>query len=175
MENNRLHLYTGNGKGKTTASMGLALRMISHGGRVLVTQFMKDGTSGELKSLSTFPNVKLVEGARLKGFVWKMGEEQLEKARQDIRDSLLHLEEEIKAYEPQLIILDELAVAIATRMISEEDAIRLIDTALSYGETVVTGRYAGEKLIEKADYVSEIRAVKHPFDEGAPARKGIEF
>ncbi len=172
MENNRLHLYTGNGKGKTTASMGLALRMISHGGRVLVTQFMKDGTSGGTEVLCTFPNVKLVEGAKMKGFVWKMGEEQPGKgAAGHPGFPSASGRREIKAYEPQLIILDELAVAIATRMISEEDAIRLIDTALSYGETVVTGRYAGEKLIEKADYVSEIRAVNTPLMRGA-SREG---
>jgi cob(I)alamin adenosyltransferase len=175
MDKNCLHLYTGNGKGKTTAAMGLALRMLGHGEKVLITQFMKDGKSGEIQALSSFPKAKIVETAPMKGFIWRMGEEQLEKARQDIKASLGQLADEIRALKPRLIVLDELAVALATRLISEDDALRLIDTALEYGDTVVTGRYAGEKLKEKADYVSDIQAVKHPFDEGKPARKGIEF
>lgn len=175
MDKNRLHLYTGNGKGKTTAAMGLALRMLGHGEKVLITQFMKDGTSGEIKALSAFPQAKIVEGARMKGFIWRMGEAQLEKARQDIKASLAQLEEEIRAFQPRLTVLDELAVAISTRLIEEADAWKLIETALEYGDTVVSGRYAGEKLIEKADYVSRIEAVKHPFDQGQPAKKGIEF
>lgn len=175
MDNNRLHLYTGNGKGKTTAAMGLALRMLGHDEKVLITQFMKDGTSGEITALAAFPKAKIVESARMKGFIWRMGEEQLAQARQDIKDSLTRLEEEIKAYEPRLIVLDELAVALSTRLIAEEDAWHLIETALQYGDTVVTGRYAGELLKEKADYVSNIEAVKHPFNEGMPAKRGIEF
>lgn len=175
MEKNCLHLYTGDGKGKTTAAMGLALRMLGHEGRVLIAQFMKDGQSGEITALSSLPGVRVFQGAQIHGFIWRMGEAQLEKARQDIRDSLGRLEDEIKSYQPRLTVLDELAVALATRLISEEDAWHLMDTALQYGDTVVTGRYAGEKLVEKADYVSRIEAVKHPFAEGQPAKKGIEF
>ena len=175
MGKNRLHLYTGNGKGKTTAAMGLALRMLGHDEKVLITQFMKDGKSGEITALSAFPKAIIVEGARMKGFIWRMGEEQLARARQDIKDSLAQLEEEIRAHEPRLIVLDELAVALSTRLMAEEDAWHLIETALAYGDTVVTGRYAGEKLKEKADYVSNIEAEKHPFEEGQPAKKGIEF
>jgi cob(I)alamin adenosyltransferase len=175
MEKNCLHLYTGNGKGKTTAAMGLALRMLGHGEPVLITQFMKDGNASEIKALATFPQAKIVEGAQIKGFIWRMGEEQKEKARQDIKASLDRLAEEIRAYKPKLIVLDELAVALSTGMIDAADAWQLIDTALEYGETVVTGRYAGKRLKEKADYVSSIEPVKHPFNEGQPARKGIEF
>ncbi|MDD4080593.1 MAG: cob(I)yrinic acid a,c-diamide adenosyltransferase [Eubacteriales bacterium] len=175
MDNNRLHLYTGNGKGKTTAAMGLALRMLGHGEKALIAQFMKDGTSGELKALSALPNVKIFEGARMQGFIWRMGEAQLEKARQENTEAITRLVDEIKAFEPRLTVLDELAVALAVRLISQEDAWLLIDTALEYGDTVVTGRYAGEKLMQKADYISRIEAEKHPFEEGQPARRGIEF
>ncbi len=175
MDKNRLHLYTGNGKGKTTAAMGLALRMLGHDEPVLITQFMKDGKSGEIQALSAFPKARIVEGARMSGFIWRMGEAQLEKARQDIKASLAQLEAEIRAWQPRLTVLDELAVALSTRLIEEADAWHLIDTALEYGDVVVTGRYAGEKLKEKAGYVSNIEPVKHPFDEGQPARKGIEF
>ena len=89
--------------------------------------------------------------------------------------SYARLMDEIRAFEPRLIVLDELAVAIAVRLVTEEAAWRLIDTALEYGDTVVTGRYAGEKLVARADYISRIEAEKHPFEEGQPARRGIEF
>lgn len=175
MGKNRLHLYTGNGKGKTTAAMGLALRMLGHGEKTLITQFMKDGTSGEIMALSTIPNAKIFEGARMQGFIWRMGETQLEKARLENAGAIMRLMDEIRAFEPRLIVLDELAVAIAVRLVTEEAAWRLIDTALEYGDTVVTGRYAGEKLVARADYISRIEAEKHPFEEGQPARRGIEF
>lgn len=175
MGKNRLHLYTGNGKGKTTAAMGLALRMLGHGEKTLITQFMKDGTSGEIMALSTLPNVKIFGGARMQGFIWRMGETQLEKARLENAGAIMRLMDEIRAFEPRLIVLDELAVAIAVRLVTEEAAWRLIDTALEYGDTVVTGRYAGEKLVARADYISRIEAEKHPFEEGQPARRGIEF
>src|SRR5690606_13659322 len=115
------------------------------------------------------------EGARMQGFIWRMGETQLEKARLENTGAITHLMDEIRAFEPRLIVLDELAVAIAVRLVTEEAAWRLIDTALEYGDTVVTGRYAGEKLVARADYISRIEAQKHPFEEGQPARRGIEF
>ena len=76
---------------------------------------------------------------------------------------------------PALTVLDELCVALATRLVEEDAAWQLIDAALAYGDAVVTGRYAPEKLVQRADYVSRIQAVKHPFDEGRPAREGIEW
>lgn len=175
MAKNRLHLYTGNGKGKTTAAMGLALRMLGHGEQVLIAQFMKDGASGEIKALSALPGAHIFQGAHMQGFIWRMGEAQLEKARQENAEALIRLMDEIKALEPRLTVLDELAVALAVRLVTQEAAFGLIDTALAYGDTVVTGRYAGEKLIQRADYVMRMEAQKHPFEEGQPARRGIEF
>lgn len=175
MGDHLLHLYTGDGKGKTTAAMGLALRMLGHGKPVLIAQFMKDGTSGELKSLSRFENAHVFEGARMKGFIWRMTPPQLEEARQVHREAAEKLLDAIHQLRPALTVLDELCVALATRLLSEEDAFNLIDAALLYGDAVVTGRYAPEKLQERADYISKIEAVKHPFNEGRKAREGIEW
>ncbi|MBR2222695.1 MAG: cob(I)yrinic acid a,c-diamide adenosyltransferase, partial [Christensenellaceae bacterium] len=83
--------------------------------------------------------------------------------------------EKIDQIKPETIILDELAVCTGIGLITEEDMWNLIDKALSYGETIVTGRYAPQSLIEKADYVSEIVKKRHPFDKGIPARKGVEW
>ena len=175
MDRHFLHLYTGDGKGKTSAAMGLALRMLGHGQPVVIAQFMKDGTSGELRAIKSLPRVHIFEGARMKGFVFRMTEPQLEEARRSQTEAVNRLIGEIIQWEPRLTVLDELSVAIATRLIHEEDAWRLIDTALRFGDTAVTGRYASARLEEKADYVSRIEAVKHPFNEGQPAREGIEW
>lgn len=175
MEKHLLHLYTGDGKGKTTAAMGLALRMLGHGKPVLIAQFMKDGTSGELKALERFEQARIFEGARMKGFVWRMTPPQMEEARLAHGEAAEKLVTLLHEMRPALTVLDELCVAMATRLVSEEQADRLIDTALLYGDAVVTGRYAPEKLQERADYISKIEAVKHPFTEGQPARAGIEF
>lgn len=175
MDKHLLHLYTGNGKGKTTAGMGLALRMLGHGKPVFIAQFMKDGTSGELEALKTFDLATIFDGAKLKGFYGNLRPEQQEKVRQEHSQSLKDMEAALHQLKPSLIVLDELCVALALRLVGQEEAFRLIDTALEYGDTVVTGRYAPEALIEKADYVSRLEALKHPFDKGVPAREGIEW
>lgn len=175
MSDHLLHVYTGDGKGKTTAAMGLALRMLGHEKPVLIAQFMKEGTSGELKSLCRFDTAHIFEGARMKGFIWRMTPPQLEQARQAHSEAVDSLLTVIHALRPALTILDELCVALATRLLTLEDAFRMIDAALLYGDAVVTGRNAPEALLERADYISRIEAVKHPFNEGLQAREGIEW
>lgn len=175
MQQHLLHVYTGDGKGKTSAGMGQALRVLGHDKQVLIAQFMKDGTSGELKSLASFKQAYIFDGGRMKGFVGRMNPQQQEDARAEqgkAIDELIVLVNELK---PALTVLDELCVALFMRMVNKDDAWRLIDQALQYGDVVTTGRYAPEDLKEKADYVSEIKAIKHPFNEGIPAREGIEW
>ena len=142
----KLHVYTGDGKGKTTAAMGLALRSLGHGRRVLIAQFLKDGRSGELAALKTFERATVYPAKPISGFVFA------------------------------LTVLDELNVALACGMVTRENAERLIDAALAFGDVVSTGRNAPEWLRERADYVSEIVARKHPFQtEKLAAREGIEY
>lgn len=175
MEKHCLHLYTGNGKGKTSAAMGLALRMLGHRRQVLIAQFLKDGTTGELAAIKAFKEVTVFDGLLMKGFVHTKTPRQQEEERQRLKegiDMLIRMIEEIK---PALTVLDELNVALSMGLVHREDALRLIDAALKYGDTAVTGRNAPENLVEKADYVSRIEAVKHPFDAGIPAREGIEW
>ncbi len=171
-----MHLYTGEGKGKTSAAMGLALRVLGHGKKVLIAQFMKDGTSGELKALAQFGDqVILFDGLLMKGFFRTRTPEDLREQQENTLVAINRLCELIHEHKPALTLLDELNVALAMRLVQMEDAIRLIDCALLYGDAAVTGRYASGQLIEKADYVSRIEAVKHPFNEGQKAREGIEY
>ena len=172
---NRLHLYMGEGKGKTTAAMGLALRMLGHERRVLVAQFLKSGTSGELRALRTVKGVIIVEMPAFHKFTSQMNEAERARAQTALTIAIRALIAQIEAQRPDLIVLDELALAAQLTMLSEESAHALIDAALAQGEVALTGRYAPQSIIDRADYVSEITKRTHPFDEGVPARKGVEF
>ena len=169
-----IQVYTGDGKGKTTASMGLALRMLGYGKPVLVVQFMKQPNSGELKGLQQL-GAHIHQGAVMNRFTFQMDEEELQRTKQEQTAEVDRIIGEIHRIQPALTVLDELAVATAHYLVPQEDAMRLIDEALKTGEVVVTGRGASEALMDKADYVSVIQAKKHPYDEGLPARKGIEW
>ncbi len=172
----KLHLYTGMGKGKTTAAMGLALRAIGHGQKVLVAQFLKDGRSGELNALRAFSNAIVWEDAPVQGFVYQMTDEQKAVAHAQMTGQLRDLTNAVRQYRPDLIVLDELGMALSLDMADEDAARTLIETALSTGETVVTGYFLPEWLRAMGDYISVISAEKHPYEtEGLEARKGVEF
>ena len=176
MMKNRLHVYTGDGKGKTTASMGLALRSLGHGSKVLIAQFMKNGNSGELTALKTFPLAVVLTAPPIAGFTTRMTEEQKKATAAEQSAFCLQAAGRILGEQPRTVILDELNVALSAGMISREEGEALIGTALRFGETVCTGRNAPQWLRERADYVSDIRAEKHPFrTEGLPAREGVEW
>ncbi len=171
----RLHLYTGDGKGKTTAAMGLALRMLGHGGRVLVASFLKDGTSGELTSLARLGAV-MATTAPMEGFLFQMTPEERAREAQRQTAAALRLIEQVREARPLLTVLDELALAVSLGVVQEDAALRLVDEALRWGECVVTGRDAPACLRHRADYASVIAAEKHPYStEGLTAREGIEW
>lgn len=172
---NMLHLITGEGKGKTSAAMGMALRMLGHEEPVLIAQFMKDGKSGEIQALKHFPLCHIFEDLKMEGFAWRMSDKDIDMARASYQSAVQSLEQEVERIRPHLLVLDELNVCLAMNLLSFEDAQPLIQTGLRYGEVAVTGRYASARMEAMADYVSVIAAGKHPFDEGLPARAGIEW
>lgn len=173
---NKLHAYTGDGKGKTTAAMGLALRSLGHGNRVLVGQFMKDGCSGELLALLRLPSALVCPCEPVRGFVCEQSEEQKRETARQQTAYIRLLIDKIAQHRPQTIVLDELGVALHLRMVERGDAERLLDAALASGETVVTGRTMPEWLLDRADYISRIEAQRHPYaTQGLPARKGVEW
>lgn len=173
---NKLHLYIGDGKGKTTAAMGLALRCLGHGGRALVGQFVKDGRSGELTALAQLPGALVTPCPPMEGFVAHMSEAEHTAARCAQTDYAHALCQQVKTFRPDCVILDELAMALFLGMIPEDAARRLISTALAHGETVVTGYFAPAWLREMADYITCMQAEKHPYQtENLTARKGVEW
>ncbi len=165
-----IHLYTGDGKGKTTAAVGATVRAIGNGFKVLFVQFMKDAHTGEIEVFQKFPDLIKVYRCST-GFVYeKPKPSQIDFAVECIKD----IETLIKRDHYDLIVLDELSVALNTGLISKEQAQKLIDLAQD-AELIITGRNAPEWLIENADLVTEMKKIKHYFDRGIKARRGIEY
>lgn len=175
MRPNLLHIYTGDGKGKTTQAMGCALRMLGHGHQVLIAQFLKDGTSGEIRALRHFPNAQIATGFEMTGFAGAMDDEALKALHHQIKTALDALKLQIASLKPRLLVLDELSVAIALRLLSSKEALEVIHLGLEHGDIIATGRYAPEELKEQAGYVCIVSSEKHPFEEGFPAQEGIEY
>ena len=172
----KLHLYYGNGKGKTTCGMGLALRFLGHGKRVLVAQFMKDGTSGELEALRQFQSATIFDMKPVTGFLAQMQEEERQRVIQSQTEEAVRLTDVIAKVKPDLVLLDELALACAMDVVQTNVAETLIRAALASGETVVTGYAAPDWLKQRADYVTHMTAEKHPYQtEGLAARECVEW
>lgn len=168
-----IHLYHGDGKGKTTCAMGLALRFSYSytNKKVMIIQFLKDGSSGEVQALSKLENVTILAKKATPSFTWNMTEQ--EKAETKI----LHDSEIQEAIESDfdMLVLDELCGAMSNKLIDTDLVQKLLDSKKSHQEIVITGRNPEQFIIDKADYITQMKLEKHPFEVGIPARKGIEF
>ncbi|MBR1770410.1 MAG: cob(I)yrinic acid a,c-diamide adenosyltransferase [Lachnospiraceae bacterium] len=166
-----IHLYTGDGKGKTTAAIGLAVRAAGNSLPVCFAQFMKGSETGELHSLAQLPNVRILRSEKDFGFYRHMREEDKAALRQ-IHDAIL--DQLLEAAETAgLIVLDEITYPVNWGLVDVEKLRRLLQ--ISKAELVLTGRDAADFLTDCADYVTEMRCVRHPYQRGVPARKGIEY
>lgn len=171
-----VHIYTGDGKGKTTAAVGLAIRAFGSGMKVLVVQFLKSMNTGELKVLKALgDNFTVKRGFNCKKFAWNMTKEELGSAAEEAAHIFQEIKSLVMTGKYELVILDELLGVVGLNFIQLDEVLSLIENKPSHVELVLTGRDAPARLIDSVDYVSEIRAVKHPFDKGIPARRGIEF
>lgn len=168
-----IHVYCGDGKGKTTAAAGLAARAAGAGKQVVFTQFFKNGSSGEIKSLKCLDSVRTMHCKTVPGRFSRMNEEEKAQARADYQKLLEDVMEASK--DADLLVLDEAVSACNHGMIQEERLIWLLRHKPEKLEVVLTGRNPSEKLLEMADYITEMRKVRHPYDRGIKARKGIEF
>ncbi len=166
-----VQVYTGNGKGKTTAALGLALRALGAGFQVFLGQFLKSGTYSEIKALEVFsPKIEIRQfgkGCFIRG---NPSEEDFRLAR----EGFLLCQEKINSGIYQLVILDELNLAIHFGLIPEDEILKLVRQKPANVEVVITGRYAPQALIEAADLVTEMREIKHYYRQGVKARVGIE-
>lgn len=170
-----LQIYCGDGKGKTTAALGLALRAAGSGMRVQIVQFLKGSETSELAALARLGGISILRCDRDYGFFFRMNEE--EKAQiTACHDRMLRTAwERMKQGEADMLILDEFCAAYQLHLLDRTLADALVFTFPAEQELVLTGRDPEEKFLERADYVSEIRAVKHPYLQGIAARRGIEY
>lgn len=165
-----VHIYYGDGKGKTTSAAGLALRCAGQGKRVVFCSFLKDNTAGERKVLEQTAGVTLLPAPNAIKFVVQMTEEEKAACRTACANLLRTAF--AAAQGKDMLVLDEVIGAVETGMVEEDQLLSYLPVPF---ELVLTGRNPGKKLLEQADYLSEICNRKHPFDQGVPARKGIEF
>jgi cob(I)alamin adenosyltransferase len=166
-----IHVYTGDGKGKTTAALGLALRAAGRGKKVVIVQFMKGADTGELHSLSLVPGVTVLRNKKHYGFFNRVGAETQSHI---IGDNISSLEEAL-ALPCDLLVLDEVFSAYSAGALDRKAIDSLVLGKNENRELVLTGRNPPQHIIDAADYVSEIRKIKHPYDRGIKAREGIEY
>ncbi|MDR2510832.1 MAG: cob(I)yrinic acid a,c-diamide adenosyltransferase [Spirochaetaceae bacterium] len=168
-----IHIYSGDGKGKTTAAAGLAVRAIGRGFRVVFAQFLKSGESGELVPLEKL-GIYVIRSSELFAFTFRMQEEEKERCRIEQARILKAIKDALRGELPTLVVADEMLDAVRTGMLESGALNELVDAAKN-AELVFTGRLVPEWLAEKADYISDIKKIKHPYDNGVPARSGIEW
>jgi len=173
LEKGLVHVYTGEGKGKTSAAFGLALRALGDGLKVYVIQFIKGGFDyGELHIAPKLQNLKLKAFGR-GDFI-----RESPPSAKDIglaEEALGLAKEIVYSGDFDVVILDEVNVALHLRLIKTNDIIELVKNKPAYVELILTGRYAPSEIIELADYVTEMKEIKHPYRKGVQPRKGIEY
>ncbi len=168
-----LMIYTGNGKGKTTAALGLALRAVGHGRRVLMLQFMKgDDSYGECKAAQMLPGLQIVQKG-LPTFV-----DRGNPSAEDLKlaaEAMAAAEQALTSDEWDMVILDEINVAVDFGLVPVSAVVQLLDRRNPGIDVVLTGRGARSELVKRADMVSEVLEIKHHYQKGVPAREGIEY
>ena len=166
-------VFTGNGKGKTTAALGLAFRALGHEHRVCIIQFIKGSWQyGELVAATRFKPL-LDFHVMGRGFTWKS--DDLEKDKAAAREAWEFTVQTIRENRHELVVLDELTYLSHYQIIEEEEILTVLRDKPASMHIAITGRYASEALIQLADLVTEMREIKHPFQDGVKAQKGMEF
>lgn len=170
----KVHVYTGDGKGKTTAALGLALRAAGCGFRVVMVQFLKSAQSGELAAIAHVPGFSVVHPhGEMRHFFWEMTNAEKAVLKQEVQTGFACAERLMCEQACDILILDEIFGCLQNGLLGEHAVLRLIQNRTA--ELVLTGRNAPQAVIDAADYVSEIHAVRHPMESGLAARQGIEF
>ena len=172
MEKSCVQVYTGNGKGKTTAAMGLAIRAAGQGLNVKIVQFLKGRDTGELHIISRIDNIELLRASDSKAFFYMLSDEEKAAMRVRVCDVLKIVDTWLD--KADLLIMDEAMAALSCGILTLPELLHIIDRR-GRTEVVLTGRDAPEEIINRADLVTEMCEVKHYMDNGVAARKGIEY
>jgi cob(I)alamin adenosyltransferase len=169
-------VHTGNGKGKTTAALGMALRAVGYGLKVTMIQFIKGPwkTGEQISAARLAPDFELIKAG--KGFYKIMGDRIPEEIhRQAAVEGLRLAEEKIASGDRHLVILDEINNAVSDGLLTVEQVLALLDLRPPHVHVLLTGRNAHDRVIERAHLVTEMREVKHPYNQGLLAQKGIDY
>lgn len=169
-----IHIYCGDGKGKTTAALGLAVRCSGHGNNILFVQFLKSRPTGELKALTLIPNIEVMRGKENNKFTFQMTAEEKQEVLQKHMELFAVVKDKCQKEKIDLLVLDEIIGACNTGVFDLDELVDFLKNKPAELEVVMTGRNPKETLTELADYVSEICKRKHPFEKGIPARTGVE-
>ncbi len=170
-----VHVYCGDGKGKTTAAIGLAVRAAGSGMKVVILQFLKGKMVSELNSLKLIPGITMLRNEEDLGFFKAMSEEEKQKAMSYHNSNLQKVVQMVENRECDLLILDEICAAYRLGMVDKDKINQLIINKRDDLELVLTGREPDELFLEYADYVTEMKKIKHPYDKKIYARVGIEL
>lgn len=170
MEKGYIQVYTGNGKGKTTAALGITLRCLCAGNKVFFGQFMKGQEYSELKAPESLENLTMEQFGTPSFVKGKPSEEDIKKARAGLK----RMEEVLKSGEYDMVVFDELNTTLFFDMLTIDEVLAVLDQKPEKTEVILTGRYAPQKLVDRADLVTEMREIKHYFNAGVPSRAGIE-
>jgi cob(I)alamin adenosyltransferase len=178
LEKGLVQIYTGQGKGKTTAALGLSLRAAGHGNRVLIFQFLKPPCldSGERNAIKASKLKINIEALNVEWNMGKaLGRTKTAEVKKAIKAALKKIGEAAEKRKYDCIILDEIVFCLSKGLVKLDDVKKIIEKRDERVEIILTGRGASKELIKMADLVTEMKKIKHPFDKGIVARKGIEF
>ncbi len=170
-----IHVYCGDGKGKTTAAMGLALRCTGRGKKVVIAQFLKSGTSGECLALAKNHGVTVLAANPVGKFSFQMSEDEKKLTRDAVNRTFEAATDFAYREKAGLLVLDEACAVVSLGFLDEEKLLCYMEEKPEGLELVITGREPTEKLLNKADYVTEMRNRRHPYERGIEAREGIEY
>lgn len=176
MKKGYVQVYTGDGKGKTTAAIGLGVRAVGRGLKVIMIQFLKGVFTGELEGIKKLsPQFNIIRFAETEKFFWELSEEEKQELKEKTQKQLEKLDKYIKDEACDILILDEIMAAIHGGLVSVEQVCNIIDNKPEGMELILTGRNVPEAIAERADLITEMKAVKHYSQAGVSSREGIEL
>ena len=175
MEKGLMHIYHGDGKGKTTAAVGLAVRAAGAGMRVAFIQFMKDGTSAELDVLKRIERIEVYAIKNTYGFTWNMSEDNRIHLRMQNDKAVKAMIKAVKEELYEMLVVDEMMSAYQGGFVDKTSVLELMQLCKGTIELVFTGRNPAKEILDRADYITEMKNERHPYEKGIIARVGIEL
>lgn len=171
-----IQVYTGEGKGKTTAAIGQGIRAYGNGLKVCMIQFLKGGPTGELLTIQELgDNFKIYRFEKQRDFVWNLNDKEINELKLEIREGYNFILDIIKNNKCDVLIIDEIMAVISNEFLSLNEVMYILDNKPETMELILTGRNTPEEIINKSNLVTNMGCIKHYYDEGIQGRKGIEF